>query len=182
MLLAYYKELPKKDDIKNIFHIKKIIPLPTEINKNFIDQINRCFIPIASVYKYTLRIVSGFRSVEEQNNIYNQGRTINGHLITEAPGGKSLHNFGFAVDVVDKYRGYNINWNKLGNIAKFCGLEEGIEGDQAHFQYRDNLTKEDFIAGKRPKLLTLPCDIMNKKIEPIKLTWKELKNCGAPNF
>ena len=100
--------------------IKKPVPLPTEINANFLNQVNECFIPIASLYGYTLRISSGFRSVEEQNQTYEQGRVVNGHIVTEAVGGRSIHNFGFAVDIVDRWEEYDIDFDKLGKIGEYC--------------------------------------------------------------
>jgi len=163
--------------------IRASVPLPTEINANFINQVDKCFIPVASLYNYTLRIASGFRSVEEQNEIYRQGRLVNGHIVTEAEGGKSIHNFGYAVDIVDRWREYDINFDKLGKIAQYCGLEQGDEGDLAHFELRHGLTTDQFKGGLRPLLLTLPCGVMSERDDAgQKLTLKDLQNCGAPKF
>ncbi len=159
------------------------VPLPTDMDPNFLTQVNECFIPTAAVYGYALRISSGFRTVAEQDELYDQGRTVDGHIVTEAPGGKSIHNFGFAVDVVDRWNEYNINWEKLAKIGTYCGLEPGDDGDVSHFEHRDGLTTADFIAGKRPASLALPCVIMDERAkanEP--LTLKDLQNCGAPKF
>jgi peptidoglycan L-alanyl-D-glutamate endopeptidase CwlK len=43
---------------------------------------------------------SGFRSVEEQNNLFAQGRPGGppGPIVTKAKGGQSAHNFGCAID------------------------------------------------------------------------------------
>ena len=158
-------------------------PIPTEINPNFIKQVNECFLPVAAVYGYSLRITADFRSMADQTALYQEGRTINGHIITEAQAGKSIHNYGYAVDVVDRYRGYNINWTKLVKIGAYCGLESGGDGDLPHFEERAGLTTADFAAGKRPPALTLPCQIMDdraKANEP--LTLKDLETCGTPKF
>ena len=161
----------------------KEVPMPTEINANFLNQIEKCLIPISTTYGYTLRISSGFRTVEEQNELYNQGRTVNGHIITEAQGGKSIHNFGFAVDMVDRWKGYDIDWGKIGKMAEYCKLEHGNEGDVSHFEIRDGLTTARFAAGRRPLLRTLPCSIMDERAKANKpLTLKDLQNCGAPKF
>lgn len=163
--------------------MKMPVPLPTEIDSNFSTQINECFIPIASIYGYTLRISSGFRTVEEQEQIYQQGRTINGHIVTEAVGGRSIHNFGLAVDIVDRWREYDIDFNKLEKIAEYCKLEHGDEGDLAHFEYRNGLTTDQLIMGLRPKNLILPCTIMSERAKAGQLlTLKDLQNCGAPKF
>jgi peptidoglycan L-alanyl-D-glutamate endopeptidase CwlK len=166
-------------------YVRKPVPMPTEINLNFLTQINDCFIPVAAVYGYTLRITTGFRSTTTQELLYQQGRTINGHIITEAEAGKSIHNYGYAVDVVDRWRGYNINWDKLVKIGNYCGLESGGEGDLPHFEERSGLTTADFAAGLRPPLLTLPCPIMADRASATSthsLTLKDLNNCGAPKF
>lgn len=162
---------------------KKPITLPTAMDPNFLTQINECFIPVAAAYGYDLRITAGFRSIAQQNQLYQEGRTINGHIITEASAGRSIHNYGFAVDVVDRYRGYNINWNRLINIGTYCGLESGGPGDLPHFEHRAGLTTADFAAGMRPSPLTLSCAIMDERVAENKpLTLQDLKICNAPKF
>lgn len=159
---------------------EKPIPIPTEIDQNFLNQVNECFIPTAAAYGYTLRVTSGFRSITEQEQTFNQGRIVNGHIVTWSEPGKSLHNFGFAVDVVDRWRGYDIDWKKLGKIGAFCGLEQV---DDPHFEHRSGLTVADFAAGERPPLLKLPCEIMDERAkanEPLALS--DLKSCNAPKF
>ncbi len=160
------------------------VPLPSAMNGNFETQISACFIPVAAVYGYELRITSGFRTVEEQDQVYQQGRTVNGHIVTEAPGGKSIHNYGFAVDVVDRSRGYEINWLRLRGIARFCGVEENDEvGDWPHFEHRGALEIEAFEAGARPPTLILPCGLMaDRAAAGQPLTLQDLKECGAPEF
>lgn len=158
----------------------EIVPLPTKINQNFLTQVDECFIPIASIYGYTLRITSGFRSLEEQNKIYEQGRVEDGNIVSWATAGKSMHNYGYAIDVVDRWRGYYINWKRLARIANFCGLEQV---DDPHFEYRGGLSTEQFEAGLIPEPLTLPCEIMSERAEDgQELLLEDLENCGAPNF
>ncbi len=172
---------PTKSDLSS--SVQQPVPMPTAIDPNFITQVNECFIPTAAVYGYTLRITDGFRSLTQQDQLYAQGRTIDGHIVTEAAPGKSIHNYGFAVDVVDVYRGYDIDWVKLGKIGTYCGLEQGPDGDLPHFEHRGGLTTSDFAAGLRPQPLTLPCAIMDQRAkanEP--LTLKDLQGCGAPRF
>ncbi len=41
-----------------------------------------------------------YRSVKEQNDIYAQGRTKPGKIVTNAKGGSSYHNYGLAIDIV----------------------------------------------------------------------------------
>ena len=163
--------------------VRKPIPLPTEENQNFLNQVTQCFIPIATVYGYDLRITAGFRSIAEQTQIYNSGRTLDGYIVSEAPPGHSLHNYGYAVDVADRTAGYNLNWAKLVKIASYCSLESGGAGDLPHFEYRDGLTTDQFLAGMRPPLLTLPCAVMaGRSATGTPLTLRDLHACGAPKF
>jgi hypothetical protein len=163
--------------------MKEPVPLPTEINANFLNQVEKCLIPIATAYGYTLRISSGFRTTEEQDQLYDQGRTVNGHIVTEAQGGRSIHNFGFAVDLVDRWKGYDIDWERIGRMADYCNLEHGDEGDVSHFEIRDGLTTARFAAGRRPLLRILPCVIMDERAKANQpLTLRDLQNCGAPKF
>ncbi len=168
---------------KSVKIVQKFISAPTGMDDNFMTQVNECFIPTAALYGYTLRITSAFRSRDEQAAIYDQGRTVNGHIVTEAPPGKSIHAYGFAVDVVDRWRGFNINWVKLGKIGTYCGLEQGPDGDTAHFEHRGGLSTKDFAIGKRPDPLKLPCAAMDMRAKINKpLTLNDLKSCGAPSF
>ncbi len=168
---------------KKISTIRNTVPLPTALDPNFITQVNDCFIPTAAIYGYTLRIVEGFFSMADQANLYQQGRTVNGHIVTYAQPGHSFHNYGFAVDVVDRYKGYNINWIRLIKIGAYCGLENGGVGDFPNFHYSGGLTTSDFAAGLRPPPLKLPCSIMAERaMAQQPLTLKDLKNCGAPKF
>ena len=167
----------KKELAQEPVTIQKPVVFPTEINQNFLDQVNKCFIPTATVYGYTLRITSGFRSLSEQEQLYNQGRTIDGHIVSWAEAGKSMHNYGYAVDVVDRWRGYNIDRKKLAEIGDFCGL---TQVDDAHFEYRGGLTTAQFEAGILPPPISLPCPIMVEKAKLNQpLTFADLKSCGS---
>ena len=159
------------------------LPEPTAINQNFLNQVEQCFIPTAAVYGFHLRITAGFRSMATQEAVYDLGRTTNGHIVTEAAPGHSLHNYGYAVDVADEQKGYKINWTKLVKIASYCGLESGGTGDLPHFEERAGLTTDQFAMGMRPPLLTLPCTTMQTRFASgDKLTLRDLEKCGAPNF
>ncbi len=159
---------------------KLVIPIPTAIDSNFSTQVNECFIPTAAIYGYTLRVVSSFRNLDEQAAIYDQGRTVDGHIVSWAEPGLSLHNYGFAVDIVDRWRGYDIDFDKLAKIGEYCGLEQV---DPPHFEHRAGLTTAEFGEGKRPTPLTLPCAVMSERASASQsLTLKDLKSCGAPKF
>lgn len=110
------------------------------------------FIELASQKGYTLRVTSGFRSIEEQDQIYAQGRTSPGNIVTNAKGGESLHNYGVAIDIVDRYRGYNVDWNELGELGESLGFEWGgrwaVFVDKPHFEMKKGYELSDFQQGK----------------------------------
>ena len=45
-----------------------------------------------------IRVVEHFRSIDYQNQLYAQGRTKPGKIVTNAKGGTSYHNYGLAID------------------------------------------------------------------------------------
>lgn len=49
--------------------------------------------------KAQVRVTQGLRTFQEQNELYAQGRTKPGKKVTQAKGGQSIHNYGFAVDI-----------------------------------------------------------------------------------
>jgi peptidoglycan L-alanyl-D-glutamate endopeptidase CwlK len=171
------------DDATVLTFVQKEVPLPTAENPNFLTQIMDCFLPTAAVYGYDLRITAGFRSFAQQQQIYDEGRTSDGEIVSEAPPGHSLHNYGYAVDVVDRIRGYDIDWTQLIRIANYCSLESGGPGDLPHFEYRGGLTTDQFAEGMRPPLLTLPCPVMTERsASTTPLSMSDLDACGAPKF
>ncbi len=50
-----------------------------------------------------LRFSQGLRTINEQNELYAQGRTKAGKIVTNAKGGSSYHNYGLAFDIVILY-------------------------------------------------------------------------------
>lgn len=68
----------------------EVIAAITEIEKGFPANIK-------------IRIVQGLRTIEYQNELYAQGRTKPGKIVTKARGGKSYHNYGLAIDFAILY-------------------------------------------------------------------------------
>lgn len=59
----------------------------------------RQFLNAAATFPYQVKILSGTRTYAEQADIYAQGRTKPGKVVTNAKAGSSNHNFGIAFDV-----------------------------------------------------------------------------------
>jgi peptidoglycan L-alanyl-D-glutamate endopeptidase CwlK len=113
-------------------------------------------------------ITHGFRSNEEQNALFNQGRSIAGNIVTNAQGGESYHNYGLAIDfalrtpegdvVWDMERDDNGNgqadWMEVVELAKELGFTWGGDWanfpDYPHLQMDFGLSINDLKRGKRP--------------------------------
>jgi hypothetical protein len=89
-----------------------------------------------------LRVTSGFRTWKEQDELYAQGRTKAGSIVTNAKGGQSNHNFGTAIDVVPIVGGkadWNTKrWNDIAKVGKEVGFVWGGDWkglvDKPHFE------------------------------------------------
>lgn len=70
--------------------------------------------------KAKIRITDGYRTIEEQNLLYAKGRTALGKKVTNAKGGQSIHNYGFAVDMCLIIDGKTASWDtkKIGTMTK----------------------------------------------------------------
>jgi hypothetical protein len=91
-------------------------------------------------------IVEGFRSQERQNELYEQGRTKPGSIVTQTR--SSMHTQRMAVDIaqLDEKGKITYNpdppefWNRMGAIGRSIGLNWGGDWsgfkDRPHFQYR----------------------------------------------
>ncbi len=100
---------------------------------------------------HPVRIVQGYRSIEEQNRLYEQGRTTAGAIVTNAKGGQSFHNYGVAVDFVFIKEGWNATdtlWQLLGKVGKAQGFEWGGDWqgfvDRPHFEMKLGYSLNDF--------------------------------------
>ncbi|MNH08245.1 Peptidoglycan L-alanyl-D-glutamate endopeptidase CwlK precursor [compost metagenome] len=111
-----------------------------------------------------IRLTFGFRSIAEQNGLYAQGRTKPGTIVTNAKGGHSYHNYGYAIDFVLIKGGYDMkadndqdgysDWMEVVAQAKLLGFEWGGDWisfvDNPHFQNVYGLSIKELLAGKRP--------------------------------
>lgn len=96
-----------------------------------------------------IRVTQGMRTWDEQQQLYDQGRTTPGKIVTNAKPGYSYHNFGLAVDLVPSVNGidqkYVPDWNgshpawkRMIAVGQTVGLTEGALWrtfpDEPHFQ------------------------------------------------
>jgi len=57
------------------------------------------------------RFTFTLRTMQEQQAIYNQGRTTKGKIVTNAKPGQSIHNYGMAVDIAFVLNGKEASWD-----------------------------------------------------------------------
>ena len=135
--------------------LEDLHPHVAELAKRFVDECHKKGID--------LLITSTYRDKESQNELYAQGRTRPGKIVTNAKGGQSWHNYKVAFDVVPLVHGKPVwstsgndfhIWETIGHIGKSVGLEWGGDWkfvDFPHFQATGGLTLADLQAGKQPK-------------------------------
>jgi hypothetical protein len=85
-----------------------------------------------------IRITEGFRTAERQAELYAQGRTKPGKIVTNANVGQSNHERGIAFDIVFTKLGYDGPWDLVGMLGKSFGLKWGGDWkgfpDRPHFE------------------------------------------------
>jgi len=96
--------------------------------------------------KIVFRVTQGLRSWNDQNKLYQQGRTTPGKVVTDSPAGHSWHEFGLAVDIVPivgdppnpDFDITHPEWNRIISVAQSLGLTSGSEfhtiKDYSHLQ------------------------------------------------
>lgn len=129
--------------------IKELHPKVKAMAEKFLDECKQSGLNVT--------IYSTYRDHESQNDLYAQGRTKTGKVVTKAKGGDSFHNWRVAFDAAPIVNG-SIPWNdaklfeRMGAIGEKVGLEWGGRWkfkDMPHFQFTGGLSLADFKAGKQ---------------------------------
>jgi peptidoglycan L-alanyl-D-glutamate endopeptidase CwlK len=123
----------------------------------------RALIAKAAANGITIKVISGLRTYDEQNDLYAQGRTKQGKIVTNARGGYSNHNFGIAFDIGvfegSRYLDESPKYKAVGALGTDLGLEWGGNWrtiqDEPHFQLRPkwapDLSEKDMLAELRSR-------------------------------
>lgn len=116
------------------------------------------FVAACKAQGIDILIYSTLRDNESQNELYAQGRTKPGKIVTNAKAGESYHNYGCAFDFVPLVHGKpawddKTLYTRCGNIAESVGLEwagrwKGKLQETAHCQYTGGLHWSELKAGK----------------------------------
>jgi len=141
---------------------------PTSLNKTVEAKTNKLISRAADI-GIVLFITDGFRDSEQQEQLYAQGRTAPGSVVTQARGGESYHNYGLAVDFALKNKAgqaiwdmtYDGNgngkadWMEVVDLAKDLGFDWGGDWpgfkDYPHLQMDFGLSISDLQNGYRPE-------------------------------
>ena len=144
------------------------IPMPTTLNDTVEKQMN-VLIDKAALQGIRVVITEDYRSAEDQNRLYQKGRSAEGNIVTYAKGGESYHNYGLAIDfaLLDlngtviwdmEYDGNGngkYDWNEVVKIAKSLGFDWGGDWtnfkDYPHLQMDFGLSIEELQDGERPE-------------------------------
>ncbi len=128
-----------------------------------VQPLARTLIESAAAIGIAIKVISGNRTYEEQNALYEQGRTKPGRVVTNARGGYSNHNFGIAFDIGvfegGRYLDESPAYKAVGAIGMKLGLEWGGNWktiqDEPHFQLRPawarDLSERDMLAELRAR-------------------------------
>jgi len=124
----------------------------------YVALLARRFLDLTRANHLDVRIYTAFRSWEEQDQLFAQGRWLPGNVVTNARGGDSYHNWGLAFDAAPYENGIESNdtekFIRMGHLGQQVGLQWGgtfkTLVDYPHFQYAFGLNTWDFLNGVRP--------------------------------
>ena len=88
---------------------QRIEKLHPSVREDAVKIVSECDAALTGRAK--IRITQGLRTFEEQEALYALGRTKPGKKVTNAKGGESIHNYGFAVDVCLVIDGTAVSWD-----------------------------------------------------------------------
>src|SRR4051794_626118 len=71
------------------------VPFPTDIHPIVKERTNE-LIQKSADQGIVIVITDSFRSAEDQDRLFEKGRSLQGNIVTHAKGGESYHNYGLA--------------------------------------------------------------------------------------
>ncbi|WP_087974483.1 M15 family metallopeptidase [Oceanobacillus rekensis] len=163
ILFFLYNQLEDEDYL----HLGTNAPMPTELHP-IVEERKNILVEQVSDININIVITEEIRTFEEQDQLYEQGRTTDGNIVTNARGGESYHNYGLAIDYAleneaakiiwdVQYDGNNngkSDWFEVADIAKELGFEWGGDfrnfRDYPHLQMTFDLSLRQLQSGIRP--------------------------------
>ena len=112
--------------MKDEISVARVQAFHPKVRMDFTDFIDEC----ESQFDITIRVVQGLRTFAQQQDLYEQGRTTAGKIVTDAKAGQSFHNYGLAIDILpmttEKPNGdWDYDYSKFVNIASQWSITWG---------------------------------------------------------
>ena len=158
---ALVGELPAGTETKTLADERSERNIVTLLSE--VQPLARTLIESAAAIGIAIKVISGTRTYDEQNALYEQGRSKAGRIVTNARGGYSNHNFGIAFDIGvfegGRYLDESPAYKAVGALGIKLGLEWGGNWktiqDEPHFQLRPawarDLSERDMLAELRAR-------------------------------
>ena len=115
----------------NPYQINTFETRPSSIDLSSLDpnvaQLAAEFLRLCRAHHLDVRIIAAFRSWDESDRLYAQGRTAPGPIVSNARGGDSYHNWGLAFDAAP-FENNQIShdptkFNLMGRLGEQVGLQ-----------------------------------------------------------
>lgn len=144
-------------------------PMPTKLHPTVAEKRDQ-LVARAEEKGIEVVITEGFRTIEEQEAIYERGRSEEGNIVTYAEGGESYHNYGLAIDFALRNKNEKViwdteydgngngksDWMEVVAIAKDLGFDWGGDWrrfkDYPHFQMDMGYSIRELKNGFRPEV------------------------------
>lgn len=174
LLLSAILIMVRNEEIaRSLPFIKKDAP-PVAALHPVVEEMAGKLVADAEKAGITVRITQGLRSHDEQERLYEKGRSTEGAIVTYARGGESYHNYGLAVDFALEDRRGNViwdmeydgnrngraDWYEVADLAKQLGFSWGGDWtsfkDYPHLQMDFGYSLSELRRGFRPPDDALP--------------------------
>lgn len=144
-------------------------PVPTRLNP-ILEKNKDKLIDQTAIIDINVVITEKWRSNQRQDDLFAQGRSADGNIVTYAKGGESYHNYGLAIDYAlrnndgsiiwdinyDGNKNGESDWFEVAEIAKNLGFEWGGDWhnfkDYSHLQMDFGLSIRQLKKGLRPNI------------------------------
>ncbi|RDW15024.1 M15 family metallopeptidase [Oceanobacillus chungangensis] len=151
----------------NYLYLGEDAPIPTQLHP-LVEEKKNILLQQAAESSINLVITDEFRTFEEQDALFERGRTTQGNIVTNARAGETYHNYGLAIDYAlineagdyiwdTTYDGNNngiSDWFEVAELAKDLGFEWGGDWsgfkDYPHLQMTFGLSIHQLQDGMRP--------------------------------
>ena len=110
------------------------LTMMNQLYPEFRARVFRIFNDVYSQHGLKIKVTEGFRNFQRQKDLYDQGRSKPGKIVTHARPGETFHNYGLAVDCcfnvhgdpyLEKHPNGEFLWSEIGRFASLYGVRWG---------------------------------------------------------